>query len=261
MPRNLSLDTPFVPSAGHRAPSAGGLAARGRPLARRALALREFPLGPAAEERPTVDTNGAPLPASETAPLSFTEDELARVCAALSVRLRREFERETENRLRSLARGLEARLTEALARSARERARDRTRAAAAIARAVGVALEALVPRLRSERLSAALETLLAETLASRPAGPLSIEAPAEDLPELQARLPGLLAAAGADLTYEIRPLPDPGAILRIRWEESWAEIDLEAWTRAVIERVRDFLDQRTSLGPTDARMGGDHVRE
>lgn len=256
---DLSAEIPFEPLLLERGTGTSRAHAARPARSPRPLSLAEFPSASLPVQPPSEAQNAAAPRDGSPNSLLFSEEELARVLAALSVQLRLRWEEELRAQLDELARSLQARLLEAFSRATQVLREQRNCVARTAARAVTAALEALVPQLRKEQRAAALELLLEQSLASRPLGPLVIEAPAADLPELQACVPALLAAAGAELAYEVRPLTAEDSVLRVRWQESWAEIDLEAWARAVIERVHDFLEGRAILAPTlQASQGEQH---
>ncbi len=172
-------------------------------------------------------------------PLLFDEDELARACAAVAARsarlaaavppvpVRNEEAMLRERFLAAVA-GLRADLAERDA-SVRQTVRD----------LVTVALDALVPPLREQRLLRALEELVAEVLGAWRPEPrkLIVEVPEGEFELLAARLPALLAEFGIETGYEIRPLAE-GELLRLTVDDTWAELDAGALAAAVRERVR-----------------------
>ncbi len=145
---------------------------------------------------------------------------------------RRDPEGELRERLLAAVEGLRAELAERDV-YLRETVRD----------LLAVALDALLPALREERLLRALEVLVAEVFEAGRSAPqtLIVEVPACAHATRAARLPALLAEVGVEVGYEIRPLTD-GELLRLSVGESWAELDAGALAAAARDRIRAALE-------------------
>lgn len=192
--------------------------------------------------------------------LLFDEDELARACAAVAARAA--FVPEAASTARG--REEEAMLREQLLAAVEGLRADLAARHASLRQTVGdlvaLALDALLPTLREERLLSALEELVAEALgAGRPAPQnLIVEVPASGFELLAARLPALLAEAGIEAGYEIRPLAE-GDLLRLTVEETWAELDAGALASTIRDRIRAVIEAALCAAP--GRKGDDDARE
>ncbi len=192
--------------------------------------------------------------------LLFDEDELARACAAVAARAARIADAATaapcrdeegvlRERLLAAVEGLRADLAERDA-YLRETVRD----------LLTLALDALLPTLREERLLRALEELVAEAFgAGRPAPrTLIVEVPEGEFELLAPRLPALLAEVGIEAGYEIRPFAE-GELLRLTVDETWAELDAGALAAAVRDRVRAVAEAGACAAPET--KGDDDARD
>lgn len=240
---------PFEPlgtGPGRTWPSAARPAA-GRP-ARRPLELVELGERAAAPADPSAST-----PRAERAgerPLTFDEAELARACAAAAVAAARAAEAAAAERWAAGDLLLREKLATAVEALRAEIGRRDELLRTAVAQLVSAALEALVPALRSARAAAALERLLSVAIGERqPSATLILELPERDVPALAARVPTLLAEAGFEGGFEIRPVPE-GEVFRLVCGDLWAELDAAAWAAAVCERVRAAVEA-SACTPTE----------
>lgn len=191
----------------------------------------------------------APTPARGERVLCFDEADLARACAATATAAARAAEAAAAARLDALDAASRERLAAAVDALRAELRRREETVRATLRALLGAALEALVPALREARLEAAVERVLAEASAATPAGgSLILELPEHELPTLAARVPALLAEAGFEGGFEIRPIGE-GETVRLLCGEHWAEIDAAAWAASVCELVRKAIDA-VPLGPS-----------
>jgi hypothetical protein len=209
--------------------------------ARRRLELVEFG-EPAA---PDVADSAAPVsPETPThdRPLTFDETELARACAAAAAAAAHAAEAAAAERWAASDHLLREKLAAAVEALRAEIGRRDEALRMAVGRLVGVALEALLPVLRSARAAAALERVLAAAIGERRSLPtLTLELPERDAPALAARVPTLLAEAGFEGGVEIRPIAE-GEVFRLVCGDLWAELDAAAWAGEVCERVRAAIE-------------------
>lgn len=249
----------FEAFLGERAPWA---AARSAPVKPRAVASRRLELADFSE--PTtgpVEVVSPPpgAPAAAERSFTFNEDELARACAGAARAAALVAGAEKAASLASYDTVLREQLAAAVAElvallRGREDALRRT-----LQGLLTAALEALVPALREARLAAALERVVRraadESIARRP---LVLELPEHDLPTLARRVPALLAEAGLDGGYEIRPIAASDTI-RLVCGEFWTELDAAAWASALCEQVRATIDS-VSFEPSPAAEEGHERR-
>jgi hypothetical protein len=227
------------------------------PLPVRRLELAELtepahdPVAPAAPQ-PTAPARGEPA-------LSFDEADLARACAGAAAAAARAAEGALAARLAATDAALRERLLLAVGELRADLRRREEAVRALVATLVAAALESLVPSLREARLSAALERVVATVAGEpRPLPPLILELPEQELPTLAPRLPALLAEAGLEGGFEVRPAAD-GEVVRLVCGEFWSELDAAAWAAAVGERVRATI-ARLPLGVSTAEEESDERR-
>jgi len=208
---------------------------------RRRLELVEF------GERAAPDAAASPAPVSPAPlthdrPLTFDEAELARACAAAAAAAARAAEAAAAERWAASDHLLRERLAAAVDALRAEIGRRDEALRTAVGQLVGAALEALLPGLRQARVAAALERVLAVAIAERRSLPtLILELPERDVPGLAARVPTLLAEAGFEGGFEIRPVAE-GEVFRLVCGDLWAELDAAAWAAEVRERVRAAIE-------------------
>ncbi|MCS6779864.1 MAG: hypothetical protein NZ555_09195 [Geminicoccaceae bacterium] len=239
----MSGDTNFVPLTSAFRPVRSSRA-RGSELGHKAdlplvdLAAPAEPTSPAAATVAVVssaDDVGARA-------LRFSEAELARACAGVAAQQRSIAEAAAAERVARASRSIETRLLEALGELQRDRTAERALLLSTAREVLTAVLQALLPKLREERLADGLARLLEASLPGlAPAHTLLVELPAAELETAAARLPSLLAAVGWEGGFEIRPISGSEDLLRLRCGDSWAELDLEAWARGLSEQLRELL--------------------
>lgn len=181
----------------------------------------------------------APVGARE---LRFGEADLARACAGVAAQSRSIAEAIACERAARARQSIEARLLEALGELQRDRAAQRADLLVTVRELLTAVLQALLPELREERLADGLARLLEASLPGLvPAQTLLVELPAAELATAAARLPSLLAAAGWEGGFEIRPVSGSDDLVRLRCGDSWAELDLEAGVRGLSDQLRELL--------------------
>jgi len=193
--------------------------------------------GPAPPHRPPLPTDPAPdgiVPAC-----AFSEQELAVLCARAAARAREltlcedwaraaaEADRQAAETSR-LVQGLQDATSASL-----DGIRDQ---AAALVAALGRRLcAATVAERPAELLAPVLEELLGEAGLTR----LDVAVGRSAEPRVREMLLPIAAARGAELV--VRSLPEPPgapAPIRIEWQSSWAELDLDAWIERLVAALQ-----------------------
>ena len=253
-----SIASSFEPGTVGRRSDRGGAGGREpAPPPVRRLELAEFTERAHEPVAPPPPQSRAPAPGGPA--LSFDEADLARACAGAAAAAARATENTVAARLAATDAALRERLLVAVGELRADLRRREEAVRALVAALVAAALESLVPALREARLSAALERVVA-TVAGEPGPlpPLILELPERDFPTLAPRLPALLAEAGLEGGFEVRPSVE-GEVLRLVCGEFWSELDAAAWAAAVGERVRATI-ARLPLGASTTEEESDERR-
>lgn len=235
-----------LPHSGGRVAPASWSQVEARPLQLGDLATVEP--DPPAVQASTARPQEAPAPSAQ---LLFDEAELARACAAAAAVAASAADRAAMERAVAADASVRAELELAVNGLRAELAARQAALRESLGRLVALALGALIPRLQDARLAAAVERILRSAPAQPRQAPLILEVPSGAHSELAARVPALLAEAGLDGPFEVRPHEAGDELVRLSCGELWSELDAAAWAAAVTERIVAVLSEPVAANHRD----------
>lgn len=232
-----------------------------RPAGLRRLSLADVAAPTRAEPVPAT---GPAVPAASPPPLRdltlvLSEAELARACAAVAARTRREvtaaMARERQDVELAALDGLRRALADLAARRDQVDRAVREQVLAWTTAGLEACVGTLIAADPVGCAARVLERLLAAAL---PAGALTVLVHPSAVEGLRARVPALTAAAG--LVDEVRVEPDPALEpggVRLEWRDGWADHEPGVWRAALTAELRRAL---VSPSAADRSPDGNHTR-